>query len=499
MRNLTVLGLLVGLLLSALDSTITSTAMPTIVGELGGLSRMTWVTSAYLLTSTAVIPIVGKLADMYGRRRWYILGMGVFLAGSALCGLAGSMTQLIIFRGIQGIGGGMLQPTVQTIVGDLYPGAARARMQGLLGAVVGVAVVLGPKIGGWLVEAVNWRWVFYVNLPLGVLAALIVGFALKETVEPVRAAVDYRGALTIAAGTCCLLLGLERGGPLLIGAGVALVTVFFLLEARTAEPILPTDLFRSRVFVVVNAVGVLMGLGMYYTLVFIPVFMQGVGGLTAGQAGSIMTPMMLSVIAASMAGGRLLPAIGCRNQLAAGMAIITGGFALMTTMGTGTTQAAVTAYMVVTGFGLGLVTPTLTIAVQSAFPATRRGVVTSATTFFRSIGGALGIALMGAVMNSAAAGAIIRRTAGIPALREMAGTEPHQLLGLLLSPDRLQAVPEALRATLAEILRASMVESIHLVLWLGVILSALGVLVALSLGHVPLQERSAVQEHARSS
>ncbi|HWI61358.1 MAG TPA: MDR family MFS transporter, partial [Symbiobacteriaceae bacterium] len=461
-RNMITFGLMMGMLLSALDQTIASTAMPTIIGELGGMAHMTWVTTAYMLASTAIIPIVGKLADLYGRRRWYLLGMVVFIIGSALCGMAQTMTQLILFRGIQGLGGGMLMPIAQTIVGDLYPGKERAKMQGVFGAIFGVASILGPKLGGWIVDSMSWRWVFYINLPFGILALFIIGFALKESIGQEKRSVDWLGSLTVAAGTCLVLLGLTQGGQeyawgswqivSMLAGGVALWALFAFIESRVAEPILPLDLLKNRVFTVANGVGLLMGLGMFGALVFIPMFMQGVVGVSASKAGSVMTPMMLSVIVSSILGGRLLMRIGYRTQLAAGMSIMAGGFYLMSTMGLTTTQGVATAYMIVVGIGLGLVMPTITIAVQNAFPASRRGVVTSATTFFRSIGSTLGVAILGVVMNNRAADLITEKMAPIlakvpaaaaPALAPLKATidkDPQTLFGLLIRPDMLKQV-----------------------------------------------------------
>lgn len=512
-RTVIIIGLMMGMLLGALDQTIASTAMPTIVGELGGLSHMTWVTTAYMLAATAIVPIVGKLADLYGRRRWYLIGMTTFIIGSALCGAAQSMTQLIIFRGIQGIGGGMLMPIAQTIIGDIFPGAARARMQGVFGAVFGLASILGPKLGGWMVDEWNWRWVFYINLPLGILAVIVMAFALKESVGQERRSVDYLGSLTMAAGTCLVLLGLVEGGSSypwgswqivsMLGGGVALWVAFVLIEARAAEPILPLDLFQNRVFTVANAVVFLMGLGMFGALIFIPLFMQGVVGVSASDAGSVMTPMMLGMITASVLGGRLLLKIGYRTQLVAGMSIMAVGFYLMSTMGVGTTQSVATTFMVVTGLGLGFVMPTTTIAVQNAFPANRRGVVTSATSFFRSIGGTLGITILGVVMNNRASDLISSKMgplmANLPAtaapalapIKEMIDKDPQMMFGLLLRPEMLETVPPAMREPLVQILKESLASSLHTVFLVGLSLVGVGIVVSLFMGNARLTKEEA--------
>lgn len=503
-RNFIVVGLMLGMLLAALDQTIASTAMPTVIGELGGLSRITWVTTAYMLASTAIVPIVGKLADMYGRRRWYLLGMAIFIIGSALCGTSKSMTELILYRGVQGIGGGMLMPIAQTIIGDLFPGPARAKMQGVFGAVFGMSSILGPKLGGWIVDSVNWRWIFYMNLPLGILAAAVIAVALKESTSNQRGSVDYLGSLSMAAGTCLVLLGLMQGGQdyawsswqiiSMLGGGALLWIAFVVIQTKVAEPILDLSLFKNRVFVVSNAVIFLMGLGMMGALVFIPLFMQGVVGVSANEAGSTMTPMMLAMIGASVIGGRLLLKINYRTQMVVGMLIMAVGFYLMSTLSPETTRSTVMIFMAVIGIGMGMVMPTTTIAVQSAFPAEKRGVVTSATAFFRSIGSTLGITILGVVMNNRASTLLTTKTeplfASVPPtfvpalapLQEMMKTEPQSLFGMLLRPNLLEMLPEAMRGPMVAILKDSMAGSLHRVFLVGMALVAAGAVVAVFIG-----------------
>lgn len=512
---LVVVGLMLGMLLGALDQTITSTAMPTIIGELGGFDKMTWLHTAYLLASTAIVPIVGKLCDLYGRRLWYLIGMAIFILGSALCGTAQNMTQLILFRGLQGIGGGMLMPIAQTIIGDLFPGDKRAKMQGVFAGVFGIASIMGPKVGGWIVDLWHWRWAFWINLPLGVFAAVIVATTLKESRGTGRKAIDYWGSVTVVGGVSLLLLALTEGGrdyawtpPQIIGlltGAVALLGLFLWIESRVADPILDLKLFRNRIFAVGNAVIFLMGLGMFGALLFIPLFMQGVVGVSASAAGSVMTPMMLGMITASVVGGRLLLRISYRTQLTTGMSLMAVGFYLMSTMGLGTTQGTATAFMVVTGLGLGLVMPTVTIAVQSAFPAAQRGVVTSATAFFRSIGGTLGVTILGAVMNNRASAEIMGRLTPLmaqappamaPALAPMQETvaaNPQGLFGLLVRPELLQKVPQPFQQPLVALLKESLAASLHTVFLVGLGLVLCGIVVALFIGSARL-ERSARPE-----
>jgi EmrB/QacA subfamily drug resistance transporter len=313
----TVAGLMLTLLLSALDQTIVGTAMPRVVSELHGFEHYAWVTTAYLLTSTTVVPIVGRLSDLYGRR-WFLLGgTGFFLLTSALCGLSQDMTQLVVFRGLQGLGGGVLMATVLTVISTLFPPAQRARMQGLFSAVFGLASIIGPLLGGYLTDQLSWRWVFYVNLPIG-LVALSVLWLFYRDVGPRRlaASIDYVGAATLTAGVVPLLLALSWGGaqyawssPPIVGlliVALLMLAAFLWTEAHAAEPILPLSLFRNRV-VAVSALAIgILGVTMFGTILYIPLFVQGVIGTTATQSGSVLAPMMFAMIVSSIAGGQII-------------------------------------------------------------------------------------------------------------------------------------------------------------------------------------------------
>lgn len=499
-----IVGLMLGMLLAALDQTIISTAMPTIIGELGGFDKLTWMHTSYLLASTAIVPAVGKLSDIYGRRLWYLIGIAVFIAGSILCGTADTMVQLIIFRGLQGLGGGMLMPISQTIIGDLFPGVQRAKIQGFMAGTFGFASIMGPKLGGWIVDFWNWRWAFWINLPLGILAAAVVARGLKETKGAGPRSIDYWGSITMTAGVSALLLALVEGGhryawssPQILGlftAAAALLVLFLWIESKAADPVIKLGLFRNRIFAVANAVVFLMGLGMFGSLVFIPLFMQGVIGVSASAAGTVLTPMMLGMIAASSVGGRLLYRVGYRAQLVSGMAIMAFGFFLMSTLDLTATLARATAYMVVTGLGLGLVLPTTLIAVQNTFPASQRGMVTSAVSFFRSIGGTLGVTVLGAVMNVRAKQEITARLADLPSnlpaslapalepIRQSAAGDPGALFGLLLKPELLAKVPEPARPALVNLLKASLAASLHTVFLAGLGLALLGLTVSFFIG-----------------
>lgn len=499
-----VAGLMLGMFLAALDSTVVSTAMPTVISELGGMSVYSWVFTAYMLASTTSILIFGKLSDLYGRRVFYVFGIGVFMLGSALSGAAQNMTQLIIFRGLQGIGGGAMMPISQTIVGDIFPGEVRAKWQGVFGAVWGLASVLGPQIGGWIVDFWNWRWVFYINLPLGVAAAAVIFFSLKESRDPGRRSIDYFGAATMASGVAFLLLAMVQGGreyawtsPQILGyfaASAVLLGIFLWIESRVPEPILPLGLFRHRIFSVANVVGFLMSLGMFGAITYIPLFMQGVVGLSARQAGSVMTPLMLAMVVGSALGGRLLLNLAYRTQVVIGMVIVSLGFFAFSTMGVDTTRATAVMFMIVTGFGLGLVMPTMTIAVQNSFPREQRGVVTSATRFFGNIGGTIGVAILGTVMNARASESIRSKFAPlleqIPAqmagaaegFQNMLNKDPQALFQSLLHPEAMGMVPAQIREGFVKLLRESLAESLHGVFLVGLVFVALAVIAAPFMG-----------------
>ena len=409
-RNILLVGLFLGMFFSALDQTVVGTAMPRIIGELGGLSILAWVTTAYLLTSTTVVPIAGKLADLYGRRILYVGGLFIFMLGSALCGTSTNMTELIIYRGLQGMGGGIMMPMAMTVIGDIFPPDKLGKWQGIMGAMFGLSSVIGPSVGGWLVDFSSWRWVFYINLPFGILAAACIFFGLQhEKRYKDQVVIDYAGVITLVIGVVTLLLGLSLGGKdfpwgswqiigLLSTALVFLLT-FVIVEKKAAEPILSLDLFKNRVFTTINIVGFLMGLGMFGAIIFLPLFLQGVVGISATKSGNSMIPMMFALMATSIIGGRMITKTGIRPLLITGMSLMALSFYLLSTMTVDTTRLTAISYIIFLGLGMGLVMPTLTIAVQYAFPPQQLGVATSSNLFFRSIGGTLGVTILGVVLN----------------------------------------------------------------------------------------------------
>jgi EmrB/QacA subfamily drug resistance transporter len=399
-----------GMLLAALEATIVGTAMPTIVAALGGLAHYSWVFSAYLLTSTVTVPVWGKLSDLFGRRRLFQIGVFVFLVGSALCGLAQSMTQLIVWRAVQGLGAGALVPLAMTIIGDIFTLEERAKMQGLFSGVWGVSSVFGPLVGGFITDQLSWRWVFLINIPVGIAAAVLIGFALVEPKRDTRPSIDYAGAAVLTVAMTMLLLVLGEGSDprlllqprnlaLMAAIGV-LLAAFVRIENRAVDPLVPFALFRNRVVSVAIVVGFLAGIAMFAAITFVPLLAQGVLGATATQAGSFLTPLMLSWVLASIVGGRLLIRMGSRTLVLVGLGLMLAGFCALATFTRDTPRMVMVFELVLIGSGLGLTMLTLLIASQHAVPREQLGITTSLNQFSRSMGGALGVAILGALLAS---------------------------------------------------------------------------------------------------
>jgi EmrB/QacA subfamily drug resistance transporter len=404
-------GILLGLLLSSLDQTIVGTAMPRVIADLGGFNHYAWVATAYLLTSTASVPIFGKLSDIYGRKWFYIGGMVLFLVASALCGASQSMLQLILFRGLQGVAGGIITANTFAIIGDLFPPAERGKWQGVTGSVFGLASVVGPALGGYLTDGPGWRWVFYVNLPVGFLAIAVLLYGLPAIKPGVKRPIDWWGAMGIVGVTGPLLLGLSWGGTeyawgstqiigLFVVAAVMLV-VFLVAETRAAEPIIPLQFFRNRTFLVSISCMALLGAGMFGVITYLPLFVQGVIGKSATNSGAVLTPLMLGLVAASTTSGQITSRTGrYKWSPILGLSLLIIGMFLLGRMDGGTSNSTIVRNMVITGVGIGFTMPTFTLAVQNAFPQRQIGVVTSSVQFFRSIGATVGIAVMGSMLTS---------------------------------------------------------------------------------------------------
>lgn len=424
------LGVMLSLFLASVEGTVVATAMPTIVAQLGGLSIYSWVFSVYMLASTTTGPIYGKLSDVYGRKLIYVIAMLLFLAGSLLCGQAHTMEQLVLFRAVQGLGAGGVLPLAFTVIGELYTAAERARMQGWISGVWGVSSVIGPLIGGFLVDQVSWQWVFYVNLIPGVLAIGLVWMAWNKPApsKEERLQVDYGGAALLALGVLGLLIGLqELAGPLgygLIGGSLAVFAGLVWVERRASNPILPLHLFRDRLFVVTLLHGLLAGWAMFGSLNYVPLFVQAVIGTGATEAGISLTPMSLAWTFASIVSARLLMRVGYRSLTIAGMSLLSIGAFLMTRIDAGTSVLGVMAFTGLMGIGMGFSVPAFLIAVQSSVPRKDLGSATSAVQFSRSIGGTLGVSVLGVALSARLAAALAR-----------AGVEPGSVsLSRLIDP-----------------------------------------------------------------
>ncbi|MEU9594453.1 MFS transporter [Streptomyces sp. NPDC048193] len=404
-------ALLLGMLLAALDQTIVSTALPTIVSDLGGLEHLSWVVTAYILAATAATPLWGKLGDQYGRKKLFQTAIGIFLVGSVLCGVAQSMSELIAFRALQGLGGGGLMVLSMAIVGDLVSPRERGRYQGLFGAVFGATSVLGPLLGGVFTEHLNWRWVFYVNLPVGVVALAVIAVVLHVPHRSTRHVIDYVGTLLIASVATCLVLVASLGGttwawgsPQIVGLavlGVVLAALFVAVERRAAEPVLPLKLFRVRTFTLSAVISFVVGFAMFGAMTYLPTFLQVVQGVSPTLSGVHMLPMVVGVLLASTGSGQIISRTGRWKVFpVAGTAVTTFGLLLLHRLDENSSTAEMSAYFFVFGLGLGLVMQVLVLIVQNAVPYEDLGVATSGATFFRSIGAAFGVAIFGTVFAS---------------------------------------------------------------------------------------------------
>jgi EmrB/QacA subfamily drug resistance transporter len=404
-------ALMLVVLLASLDQTIVATALPTIVGELGGLQHLSWVVTAYLLASTVTGPIYGKLGDLYGRKVVLQAAILIFLIGSALCGIAQGMTELIAFRALQGLGAGGLMVTSIAVVGDIIPPRDRGRYQGLFGAVFGVSTVIGPLLGGFFVDNLSWRWIFYVNLPVGVLALFVIGVVFHSRAEHVRHAIDYLGAATLAGGLACIVLFTSLGGTTepwgspqsiaLVVIGVALLGLFLLVESRAQEPILPLELFRNRTFAVTSAIGFIIGLALFGSVTYLPLFLQVVKGMSPTRSGLQLTPMMGGLLITSILSGRAISRFGrYRPFPIAGTAVMTIGMVLLARLSVSSSTWTAALDMLVLGLGLGLVMQVLVLAVQNAVDFRVMGVATSGAILFRQVGGSIGLAVFGAIFSN---------------------------------------------------------------------------------------------------
>lgn len=444
-RRIVTAALLLGLALAAIEATAVATAMPTAIGELSGVGRYSWVFTVYLLTSTATMPLFGKLADLYGRRRIYHLAVALFIGGSALSGLSTTLAQLICFRALQGLGAGGVSPVAITLIGDIYSLGERGRVQGLIGAVWAAASLIGPLVGGAITDLVSWRGVFYLGVPVGVVSSWLLDRYLGERLERRPHRLDVLGSLSLTAAVSLLLLGLVEGGDVwgwadgrtwgLLLAAASCFGVFLGQERRAPEPMLPLDLFRNRLIAVASVGNTVLGMLLFGLVTFVPVFGQGVLRGTAVDAGSMLMPMLIGWPLASTLGGWVLLKVGYRTLLFVGGAATLAGTGLLALAGAETGRGQVMLAMFVVGVGLGCMSMPYLLGPQNAVPRDRRGVATSSVQFFRSIGGAVAVAALGALFNA--------RRAGGGDLDPNAAFDPS--LRATLAPDQLHALESSLR------------------------------------------------------
>ena len=527
---LTMFGVLMVMLLASLDQTIVSTAMPRVIADLHGFDRYTWVSTAYLLTSTVMVPIYGKLSDLFGRKPIFLFGVVVFLIGSALSGASQSMNQLIAFRALQGIGAGALMPIAIAIVGDLFTPRERGKWQGLTGGVWGISAIIGPTLGGWITQNASWRWVFYVNLPIGIAALLVLIFLMPTLRGRAKdVSIDYVGAALLVLGTVPLLLGFTFAGSqydwlspqiigLFAGAFVALVSFFIYeawLERRGGQPIIEPSLFKNSIFSVSTLVTMIFGMALFGGIFFIPLYVQGVVGSSATSSGLVLTPLMLTSVVGSVVSGQLVSRLGKYKWIAImGMLVSVAGVLLLVRLNVNSTNNDVLLAMLVLGLGLGIGMSLYTLIVQNALP-TKIGQSTATLTFFRQIGGTIALAAMGSVMTAAylpafhgaLPAAIIH---AVPAQFLTAFNNPQ----ILLSPTTLAQIQShaaamgpqsvAMLHQIIEAVKIGLAQGIHNVFVLSLGLMIVGLVAVLFLKEIPLRggrltEKEAVEDEVESS
>jgi len=479
-------GLMLGMLLAALDQTIVATALPTIVGELHGLDRLSWVVAAYLLTTTLSTPLYGKISDLYGRKRIFQIAIVVFLVGSALSGLARSMDQLIAFRALQGLGGGGLMSLAMAIVGDIVSPRERGRYQGYFGAVFALASIGGPLAGGVLTDHLSWRWIFYINLPVGALALVITSVVLRLPQPARKASIDFVGAaLAAAAVTPVILVSVWAGTTYawgsptiltLVAVAVVMTVGLVVRERRAPEPIFPPHVFREPVVRAALATTFFVTASMFAVIIYLPLYLQLVDGESATRSGVLLLPLMSGMLVSSILSGRLVTRFGRYKAFpVAGTALMGLGMWLFTHLGDHTPLGVTSAYMVVFGVGMGMTLQIVVVAVQNAVDRRDLGSATSSISFFRNIGAACGTAVLGAVLVS-------RSGYWLPRLVPK-GTKLQLSKSFTITPDRLRALPPAVRNGIVE----ALVRSLHVVFEVGIPVAALAFVAAVALREIPLQ------------
>jgi len=509
----TLAGLMLTLLLAALDQTIVGTAMPSIITQLSGFDRYPWVSTAYLLTSTVSVPIFAKLSDIYGRKWFFLLGAVVFVVASGLCGVAGEwnilgldgMNQLIVFRGLQGIGAGISLGLVFTILGDVFSPLERGRYQGLFAAVWGLASIFGPTLGGWLTDHASWRWCFFVNLPVGAIAIAMIYLEFPYFhPEGVKRRIDWMGVLTLTGCLVPLLLALTWATDYgwgsarvasLLAVAVVMLALFLIAETRAVEPLLPLSLFRNRVIAISSMAIFILGTGLFGVVVYLPLFMQGVMGISATKSGTLLTPMMLSAVVSSMLSGQFTSRTGRYKALVwIGSVLSAVGMLVFARMDGATPRWEIVMGMVIVGLGMGLVQPVYTLVVQNSAPREHMGAATASSQFFRSIGSTMGVAVFGTVLLS-----IYKHdfAFGVPPGTPTLALKPfsNPLLLAQIRPQletsfaKYPGGPELLNKLFLDV-RVSLIHGLQVIFIMGAVVMGVGVLINALLPEVPLRGRA---------
>ncbi len=506
----TLIGLLLSLLLAALDQTIVGTAMPRIISQLNGFERYPWVTTAYLLASTIAVPIFARLSDLYGRKGFFLWGAVLFVVSSGLCGAAGEweifgldgMNQLILFRGLQGIGAGMITGLLFTIIGDIFAPRERGKYQGLFAAVWGLASIFGPTLGGWLTDSLSWRWTFYVNLPVGAIAVAMIALEFPNIHPPRKEhVIDWMGVFTLSGSLIPLLLALTWVADYgwtsprvvwLLAVAVVMAVAFIFVESRAVEPLLPLSLFKNRVIAVCSLAVFLLGMGMFGVILYLPLFMQGVLGISATKSGSLLTPLMIAAVATSIFAGQYTSRTGRYKLPAVGGSILVAiAMILFARMDGNTTEFEVIVNMVIAGLGMGVMQPIYTLAVQNSAPRAVMGAATASTQFFRSIGSTLGVAIFGSMLltlykndfNAAV-------PKGVPALALKPFANPLMLVQikprLVAAFGQYPGGKELLDQLMGNV-RVALIHGLQVIFLAGAVAMALGIVVNLMLPEVPLR------------
>ena len=504
-----IVSVMLAMLLSAVDQTVVGTAMPHIIAELNGLQHYAWVATAYLLASTASMPIWGKLSDAFGRKRFFIAGMVIFIVGSALCGQATGMTELILFRAFQGLGAGAMMPITQAIIGDIFPPAQRAKWSGVLMSVFAVATIIGPLLGGWITDNASWRWVFYVNLPVGIAALVVATIALPGHVTVHKHRIDYSGAAILVAAAVPLLLGFSWAGseyawgsPQIIGlfaVAAVMSVVFYLREMRAAEPVINPRLFQNRVFSVSALASMLQSAAMFGAIMFLPLFVQGVQGKSATNSGIILMPLMIGAMVMSIGAGQILARTGRYKVLViCGFITVSIGAWLLSRMGVDTSWTVLARNMVIMGLGLGIAMSAFTVIVQNQYPSHRLGEVTAGLQFFRSIGATIGMAVFGTILNNQFAAhmkenlpaqlsqAMAKRGASIDNPQVLLSEQARAALQHAFA--QFGAQGEKLFTVFMDAVRQSLASAIDGLFLLAAILGVIGLVVVLFLREDPLRK-----------